>query len=115
MLTFDSSKRYFTIYVGDYDSSAWMKKYVYDFWKDSARGTLPLMWAFNPSLSNRIPVVWDYIYENKTDNDYIVAGEGAGYTMPGYFIENKEAGDLRDTKEGWDVWIDYSKKILSAL
>ena len=110
MLTFDSSKRYFTIYVGDYDSSAWMKKYVYDFWKDSARGTLPLMWAFNPNLSNRIPVVWDYIYENKTDNDYIVAGEGAGYTMPGYFIENKETGDLRDTKEGWDVWIDYSKK-----
>ena len=38
------------------------------------------------------------------------AGEGAGYTMPGYFIENKETGDLRDTKEGWDVWIDYSKK-----
>ena len=110
MLTFDSNKRYFTMYVGDYDSSAWMKKYVFDYWKDSARGTLPLMWAFNPNLSNRIPVVWEYVYANLSDKDYITAGEGAGYTMPGYFIENKETGELRDTAEGWDVWIEYSKK-----
>ncbi len=110
MLTFDSNKRYFTMYVGDYDSSAWMKNYLANFWKDSARGTLPLMWAFNPNLSNRIPVVWEYIYATKSDKDYIVAGEGAGYTMPGYFIENRETGDLRETSEGWDVWIEYSKK-----
>ena len=43
MLTFDSNKRYFTMYVGDYDSSAWMKNYLANFWRDSARGTLPLM------------------------------------------------------------------------
>lgn len=110
MLTFDSSKRYFTIYVGDYDSSAWMKNYLANFWRDSARGTLPLMWAFNPNLSNRIPVVWEYIYATKSDKDYIVAGEGAGYTMPGYFIENKATGELRDASEGWDVWVEYSKK-----
>ena len=110
MLTFDSNKRYFTMYVGDYDSSAWMKNYLANFWRDSARGTLPLMWAFNPNLSNRIPVVWEYIYATKSDKDYIVAGEGAGYTMPGYFIENRETGELRDASEGWDVWIEYSKK-----
>lgn len=110
MLTFDSNKRYFTMYVGDYDSSAWMKNYLANFWRDSARGTLPLMWAFNPNLSNRIPVVWEYIYATKSDKDYIVAGEGAGYTMPGYFIENRETGELRDANEGWDVWIEYSKK-----
>lgn len=110
MLTFDSNKRYFTMYVGDYDSSAWMKNYLANFWRDSARGTMPLMWAFNPNLSNRIPVVWEYIYATKSDKDYIVAGEGAGYTMPGYFIENRETGELRDASEGWDVWIEYSKK-----
>lgn len=110
MLTFDSNKRYFTMYVGDYDSSAWMKNYLANFWRDSARGTLPLMWAFNPNLSNRIPVVWEYIYATKSDKDYIVAGEGAGYTMPGYFIENRETGELRDASEGWDVWVEYSKK-----
>lgn len=110
MLTFDSNKRYFTMYVGDYDSSAWMKNYLANFWRDSARGTLPLMWAFNPNLSNRIPVVWEYIYATKSDKDYIVAGEGAGYTMPGYFIENRETGELRDASEGWDIWIEYSKK-----
>lgn len=110
MLTFDSNNRYFTIFVGDYDSSAWMKKYVFNYWKDAVRGTIPLMWAFNPNLSDRIPVIWEYIYENKSDLDFIVADEGAGYTMPGYFIENKETGELRDAKEGWDVWIEYSKR-----
>ena len=110
MLTFDSNKRYFTMYVGDYDSSAWMKNYLANFWRDSARGTLPLMWAFNPNLSNRIPVVWEYIYATKSDKDYIVAGEGAGYTMPGYFIENRETGELRNASEGWDIWVEYSKK-----
>ncbi len=110
-MTFDSSKRYFTIYVGDYDSSAWMKQYIKQYWdSDATRGSVDLMWCFNPNLSNRIPVIWDYIYKNKTDRDYIEAGEGAGYTMPGRFVENIATKDLRTKKDGFDKWVAYSKK-----
>ena len=110
-MTFDASKRYFTFYVGDYDSSAWLKNYIYEFWsKDATRGKIDLMWAFNPNLCNRVPMVFDYIYQNKTDRDFIAAGEGAGYTMPGSFIVNRETGEFRDYDEGFGRWKAYSKK-----
>ena len=86
---YDASKTYFTLYIGDYDSSAWMKKYVADYWRDGTNATVPMLWCFNPNLSQRIPVVWDYVYSHIGENDYIAAGEGAGYTMPNNFGKNK--------------------------
>ena len=50
--------------MGDYDSSAWLKTHVANYWQDTARGTLPLNWGFNPNLSDRVPMVWDYVMEN---------------------------------------------------
>lgn len=104
-LTFDKDTIYYTIYMGDYDSSAWLKKHVTNFWSDSARGTLPLNWAFNPNLSDRVPMVWDYVMETLTPNDYIVAGDsGAGYVFPSALLE----GRLRSLPSGAEAWISYN-------
>ena len=79
---FDEKVRYFTIYMGDYDSSAWLKKYVPAYFKDKMRDKYPLMWGFNPNLSDRVPMIFDYVYEN-LGNDFIVTGDsGAGYVIP---------------------------------
>ena len=43
---YDASKTYFTLYIGDYDSSAWMKKYVADYWRDGTNATVPMLWCF---------------------------------------------------------------------
>ncbi|MBQ9415667.1 MAG: hypothetical protein IJU20_02360 [Clostridia bacterium] len=103
---FDSKTKYFTIYIGDYDSSAWLKYHIPKVWNDKARGTVPLMWGFNPNLSNRVPMVFDYIYETMTDMDYIVTGDsGAGYANPSAILkENMREG----RKSGENEWIEYN-------
>ncbi len=100
-MEFEENTRYFTIYLGDYDSSAWLKNSVPGFFKDNARGTLPLMWGFNPNLSDRVPMVFDYVLENLTPNDYVVAGDcGAGYVSP---------SKLKDI----DKWVKYNEPYMS--
>jgi len=104
-LTFDESKVYWTIYLGDYDSSAWLKKHVANFWDDSARGTLPLNWAFNPNLSDRVPMVWDYVMENLSENDYIISGDsGAGYVFPSALVDSS----MRKLPSAADAWVAYN-------
>lgn len=97
---FDENVRYFTMYIGDYDSSAWLKLMVPDCFESNQRGQIPMMWAFNPNLSDRVPMIFDYIYENKTENDYFVTGDsGAGYVFP---------SRLHDL----DKWVDYNMPYL---
>ena len=97
---FDEDTRYFTVYIGDYDSSAWLKLMVPDCFESSQRGKMPMMWAFNPNLSDRVPMIFDYVYENKTDNDFFVTGDsGAGYVFP---------SRLKDL----DKWVDYNEPYL---
>ncbi|MBQ7318601.1 MAG: hypothetical protein IJW97_00275 [Clostridia bacterium] len=95
---FDDNTYYFTIYMGDYDSSAWFKARIPTFFmQDEGRGQYPLMWAFNPNLGDRIPMVFDYVYEHATPNDYFVTGDsGAGYVNP-------------DMLPDIDAWVDYNE------
>lgn len=114
---FDPDVSYYTLYLGDYDSSAWVKDYVYSMWMqrggDKNRGQLPLMWGYNPNLSHRIPMVFDYVYENKTDLDFFVCGNsGAGYVMPSALVADYQMpliGKARPTGNGdaTDAWADY--------
>ena len=98
---FDEHTRYFTIYMGDYDSSAWLKERIPEFFTDKTRGKYPLMWGFNPNLSDRAPMIFDYIFENLTPNDYIVAGDsGAGYVSPAC------VGSL-------SKWVNYNEPYMS--
>lgn len=109
-LTFDKKTRYFTVYVGDYDSSAWLKYVIPDFYTDSARGSIPLAWGFNPNLSKRIPMVFDYVYKNKTENDYFVTGDsGAGYINPGALFQGNGG---RTLPSAGDAWVKYNEPFL---
>ena len=94
---FDKNVRYFTIYMGDYDSSAWLKQHIPTFFQDKGRGQNPLMWGFNPNLGDRVPMVFDYIYENLTPNDYLATGDsGAGYVIPAMLPD-------------MDAWVEYNE------
>lgn len=76
-------KRYVLFYVSDYDSAAWIYHAVPRFWPDLNRGAVPLSWAFNPNLSDRIAPAFTYTRASKTDNDVFIAGDsGAGYLNP---------------------------------
>ncbi len=102
---FRSKTKYFTFYGGDYDSAAWLKQHVANFWQDPVRGTLPINWAFNPNLSERAPMVFDYIHEFGSDNDYFSAGDtGAGYVIPAGLYESCP---LRELPDGSEAWADY--------
>ncbi len=117
-LKFDEDTLYYTLYLGDYDSSAWLKARVNDFWikNDRTRGRLPLTWCFNPNLSNRVPVIFDYVYSHKYNNEFIAAGDsGAGYVIPaGLFGDNKLAyvGAKRPEQlaDGDVAWAGYCRR-----
>ena len=111
-LRFDKKVRYFTIYLGDYDCSAWLKYHMPTIWNDKTRGTLPLMWGFNPNLSRRVPMVFEYIYKTLTPNDYIVTGDsGAGYANPSGLLEARLRGDRPSAREAWMAYNKpYNKK-----
>jgi len=77
-------KRFISFYVGDYDSAAWLYQMIPTVWDDPARGEIPLGWAFNPNLADRMPVAMVYTRKTKTLNDFFVCGNsGAGYINPG--------------------------------
>lgn len=76
-------KLYVGHYVGDYDAPSWLYKAVPGFFNDPARGKVPLGWAFDPSLADRAPQVFAYVYRHATSNDFFIAGDsGAGYLNP---------------------------------
>lgn len=103
------NKNYILFYMGDWDGSAWMAGPLVDLWSDKSRGEIPLMWAFNPNLSNRIPVVFDWIYKTRTKNDYIVSGDsGAGYLNPSLLLEN-EREMISDLPSGIVPWIKHNQ------
>ena len=83
--------------MGDYDSSAWLKQHIPGFFRDFSRGEeYPLMWGFNPNLADRVPMIFDFIYEN-LGSDYIVTGDsGAGYVIPSALPE-------------LDTWVEFNE------
>jgi hypothetical protein len=67
-------------YVGDYDAPSWLYKAVPAFFKDPALGKVPLGWAFNPNLADRVPQAFVYARRHATTNDWFISGDsGAGY------------------------------------
>lgn len=89
-------------YLGDYDSAAWMYNRMPDIWASAARGVVPSGWAFNPSLIERMPVVFDWCYETKTPMDYFVAGDsGAGYVNPTNLLPPRKPSGLPSGAEEW--------------
>lgn len=100
------NKTYVLIYMGDYDSAAWLSRTVPRAWDDPARGQIPIAWAFNPNLSDRIPLVFDYLYATATPNDWFIAGDsGAGYLNPNLLVSNRLGSGL---PEALDLWVEHN-------
>ncbi len=114
-LTYDDDTFYYTIYMGDYDSSAWMKSYVYQWFirGDRIRQSLPITWCFNPNLSNRIPMAFEYVYANKYQHEFVAAGDsGAGYVIPSGLSKATNlsySNHIRPTQyaSGVNAWSEY--------
>ncbi len=106
--TFENGKAYVFLYMGDYDAAAWTTRFVPQWFTDPARGSVPLSWAFNPNLSERIPMVFDYIYRFKTPNDYFIGGDsGAGYLNPTGLFEPRTISGLPSGVENFTEFCRY--------
>jgi hypothetical protein len=100
-------KTYVLIYMGDYDSAAWLSRMIPEIWDDPTRGELPVAWAFNPNLAARVPYVFDYVYATKSPNDWFIAGDsGAGYLNPNLLTGDRLGSGLPDAL---DVWVDHNR------
>ena len=101
-------KSYVTIYVGDYDSAAWLYQRIPDLWDDPVRGQIPLGWAFNPNLADRFAPGMAYTRKTASPNDFFVAGDsGAGYLNPGHLVEPREYSGL---PSGVETWTQHCKR-----
>ena len=93
-------------YVGDYDGPAWLYRTVPKFFRDPARGEVPLGWAFDPNLADRAPQALAYAYRHATANDFFIAGDcGAGYLNPRGLIERPDSG----LPDGLKTWQQYCR------
>ncbi len=107
-----ADKSYLTIYVGDYDSAAWLYQMLPTMWKDPARGSIPLGWAFDPELSDRFATGMVYARDSKTPNDHFIAGDsGAGYLNPGALQTPRKFSGLPSGIVPWHIHCDkyYSR------
>lgn len=94
---FDENTMYLYMYTGDYDSAAWALQHLYTGYNDKARGTIPITWSITPSLSDRIPMLFDYLYKNQTDMDYFNASDsGVGYARPQSLFRSESNRTLPD-------------------
>jgi hypothetical protein len=100
-------------YLGDYDSAAWLYHSMPDTWASAARGEVPSGWAFNPNLTERLPVLFDWVYETKSPMDYFVAGDsGAGYVNPTALLAPREISKLPSAAKAWiDHNIPYFRRL----
>lgn len=98
----EKNKHYMLFCMTDYDSAAMLGSYMPRFYTDERRGDVPLAWSFNTCLADRIPNVIDYMYRNKTDNDYFVMGDnGTGYLSPEALMDKDRPAGLNGTAESW--------------
>ena len=103
-----SDKTFVTLYVGDYDSAAWVYQAMPIFWPDEARGTIPIGWAFNPNLADRFAAGFDYLRRTASEQDSFIAGDsGAGYVNPMRLLEPRPFSDL---PSGLELWGEHCKK-----
>ncbi len=105
---FDPNTMYLYMYTGDYDSAAWALEHLYNAYNDKARGTIPITWSVNPTISERVPMIFDYLYENQTEMDYFNASDsGIGYIRPqGLF----QAESDRTLPDGDKEFVKISKE-----
>jgi len=100
-------KHYVAIYMGDYDSAAWLYNMLPSVWTDPARGSIPIGWAFDPEIQIRFPAGLMYSRETTTKMDYFISGDsGAGYLNPGSLQAPRRISGL---PSGVQTWAKFSR------
>ena len=93
----DAGTTYLCFFMLDYDGSAWVNQLPSATYNDSARGTMPLNWAINPVINDRIPQAMRYLHENRTENDIFgIEDDGVGYIDPQY-LDGRRLGTVRES------------------
>ncbi|MBQ4575885.1 MAG: hypothetical protein IJA85_11935 [Clostridia bacterium] len=115
---YEDDTYYIYIYGGDFDAASWTYHIAANgTWQSEGRGEIPLSWAFNPNLMERIPMVWDVFYATATENDFFIGGDsGAGYVNPMLLRnKNRKHSKLPDGLDAWARWCTgwYKKADLS--
>lgn len=93
------NKCYVCIHMADYDSTTPLYDFMPDKWNNASRGKLPLGWGINPNLMETYPDIFEYLYAEKSENDWFVADASAA----GYFNPN------RIRPEHWDMVAEHNK------
>lgn len=67
----------------------------FDYWNNSARGTIPMGWTLTPMMTDMSPLILNYLYQTATVNDQFVASlSGLGYHYSDILdMENLEKRD----------------------
>jgi hypothetical protein len=104
-------KRYAMWCVGDYQSSAWLNRFIGEYYSDPARGKITLNWAINPNLSIRVPQAMHYSRTKASPKDFFVSSfNGGGYLTPGMLAAPRLDASIPD---GWDAWIAWNKPLFN--
>ena len=98
----EEDRDYVMVYVGDYDSAAWLYQRMPDLWEDPRRGEVPLSWAISPVLAERAPMAMAHLWQTRTANDsFIAADNGAGYLNPSMLVEPRPISGLTSGLKAW--------------
>jgi len=107
-------RHYISIYMGDYDSASWTSGILSMLWENSKgdRGKYPLCWPIGTGLSDRIPQLFNYLYENATPGDFFVAGNnGTAYLNATMFEESLRPPGMPDMLPAWEAYnIEYNRR-----
>ena len=105
------NKTYLLFYMGDYESAACLAQAVPVIWDDALRGRLPLAWGINPTLADRLPQVFNYLFRTRTLNDFFVgARSGAGRVNPGFLVAGNQGIRLHSgLGDGLDIWVKHNR------
>lgn len=115
------ARNYVLQYMGDYDSAAWLAMVIPAAFSDPNRGNMPLAWPVNAVPAARFPVVYDFMYENATPNDYFTGDHnGYGYidlmTLTSATRDAALKGGLEDYAErSHEFWDQFSLDTMCML
>lgn len=100
------ANNYIMLYMGDYDSSAWMTTAMGNLFTDQNLGFVSMTFPVNFGPSNRIPFMYQYIFEKASENENVFfAGDHNGY---GYLDLNTLAGDRKDLNGSLDSYFQLT-------
>lgn len=105
---------YVSLFMLDYDGSAWLNQMAHTIYDRPGRGEVPLNWAINPILADRVPHVFRYLLSKRTDQDFFCMGDdGAGYIDPYYLIGDHRTGRIKT--DGFEAYRQAANPYLDKL